>query len=680
MSARRAPVARSYVDALGTVRNAAPETVERFEALLEDEPRGFVAAATVLREHEPLAVDVTLPAMSWPETLRWTLEREDGSSEEGTVALRDAQVVSADHRPEATYDTRRIAIAGPQPLGLHGLALIVDAYGRGTTHLAVVPERAFPARGRTWGIALQLYTLRSLRNHGIGDFADLRAVCRLLGERGASYVGINPLHAPFRTDPEAASPYAASSRVWLNWLSIALDDVPEYDRSPAQTAISDEGRIASLAAVRAAADVEYTGVAAYKDAVLRACFSALDDDPVRHAAFEAWCTAQGPPLARFAVFESLAARFGRELGDWPATFRNPASADVALFAAGENDEIAFAMYLQWLAAEQLAAVAQDAARHGVRLYRDLAVGVDANAADVWADAEGYVAEVSVGAPPDILNTLGQDWGLPPLHPHGLARGGYAELLAMIQANCRNAGALRIDHAFSLARLYWIPRGGDPRSGTYVGYPLDDLRGIVALASVRERCVVVGEDLGTVPDGFRDLMEATGILSYRVLLFERRSDGTFAAPDEYPEAALATSGTHDLPTIAAWLRGEDADLRHRLGMLETALESERAARERERALLLDTLVAHGDLAAGERDDDVAVVVAANRYLAATPCAIVMAQLDDLLEERAPVNVPGTSTEYPNWRRKLATSVEALASDPRLIRLCTTLQQLRPRDGT
>src|SRR5665213_47282 len=198
--------------------------------------------------------------------------------------------------------------------------------------------------------------------------------------RGASYVGINPLHAPFRTDPEAASPYAASSRVWLNWLSIALDDVPEYDRSPAQTAISDEGRIASLAALRAAADVEYTGVAAYKDAVLRACFSALDDDPVRHAAFEAWCTAQGPPLARFAVFESLAARFGRELGDWPATFRNPASADVALFAAGENDEIAFAMYLQWLAAEQLAAVAQDAARHGVRLYRDLAVGVDANAA------------------------------------------------------------------------------------------------------------------------------------------------------------------------------------------------------------------------------------------------------------------------------------------------------------
>jgi 4-alpha-glucanotransferase len=677
MSAR---VLRSYVDALGTERTAAPETVARFESLVADEPHHFVAPCIVVRENEPLALDVTLPAMSWTENLQWSLVREDGETAEGTLPLRDAPVLAADHREQSTYDTRRVAIAPPLPLGTHRLALSVVAYARETVHVVVVPERAFAPHGRTWGIAVQIYTLRSARNDGIGDYADLRAVCRLLGERGASYVGINPLHATFRDDPEAASPYAASSRRWLNWLYVALDDVPESTGARVREILARPERAGVLARLRAADNVDYAGVAAAKDEVLRACFAALDGDEKRRDAFAAWCAAQGEPLLRFAAFEALVARFGRKLDEWPQTFRTPSSPDVALFAAAEDAAVRYAMYLQWLAAEQLDAVDADAARYGVRLYRDLAVGVDANSADVWADSEAYVADVSVGAPPDVLNTLGQDWGLPPLDPRGLAREGYAELLALVQSNCHAAGALRIDHAFSLARLYWIPRGGDPRSGTYVEYPLDDVRGIVALASVRERCVVIGEDLGTVPEGFRERMEATGILSYRIVFFERRLDGTFVPPEEYPALALAASGTHDLPTIPAWLRGEDVDLRDRLQMLETPLADERAARDRERALFLDTLVAHGDLAASDRDDDTAVIVAANRYLAATPCAIVMAQLDDVLAERAPVNVPGTSTQYPNWRRKLGTAVDALASDDRLRRLCTALAELRPRIGT
>ena len=486
-------------------------------------------------------------------------------------------MLSADHRVESTYDTRRVAIAGPQPLGAHRLALTVDAYARAVVHVVVVPERAHPPAGRTWGIAFQLYTLRSERNDGIGDFADLRAVCRLLGERGASYVGINPLHATFRSDPEAASPYAASSRIWLNWLYIALDDVPEARDASVRAIVKRPAHRNRLEALRTAELVDYAGVAAVKDEVLRACFAVLAKDGERREAFDAWCAAKGDALVRFATFETLVARFGRDAGAWPRTFRTPTSPDIALFAASEHDEVRYAMYLQWIAAEQLAAVADDAAQHGVRLYRDLAVGVDLNSADVWADANAYVAEVSVGAPPDVLNTLGQDWGLPPLDPRGLAQDGYAELLALVQSNCHDAGALRIDHAFSLARLYWIPRGGDARSGTYVDYPLDDLRGIVALASMREQCVVIGEDLGTVPEGFRETMEATGVLSYRILFFERRLDGTFVPPEEYPALALAASGTHDLPTIPAWLRGEDVELRDRLGLLETPLEHEQAAR-------------------------------------------------------------------------------------------------------
>jgi 4-alpha-glucanotransferase len=671
-------VARSYVDALGTPRDAAPETVARFEQILAEEPHHVVEPVLVLCEGEPLAVELTLPAMSWPESVRWTLVREDGQGQDGELPLREAQVVRARTGPDGTvFDTRRITLGGPLPLGIHRLALTVDAYARADVHVVVVPARAYLPQGRTWGIALQLYTLRSARNHGIGDFADLRAVCRLLGERGATYAGINPLHAPFRTDPEAASPYAASSRRWLNYLYVALDNVPEARDSRVRALLEDVSHREQVARLQATADVDYTGVAALKDAVLRACFDALADDAARLAAFEGWCAEQGDPLARFAAFEAIVARYGRDLSAWPAALRTPTSPDVALFAAAEEHEVRYAKYLQWLAAEQLEAVAADAEQHGVRLYRDLAVGVDANAADVWVDADAYVADVSVGAPPDVLNTLGQDWGLPPLDPRGLARDGYAELLAVVQSNCHDAGALRIDHAFSLARLYWIPRGAGARDGTYVTYPLDDLAGVVALAGVRERCVVIGEDLGTVPERFRERMEERGILSYRILFFERRLDGSFVPPDEYPALALAASGTHDLPTIPAWLRGEDLTLRDRLGLLETPLADAQAARERDRAAFLDALVAHGDLASAERGDDTAVVVAANRYLAATPCAIVMAQLDDVLGERAPVNVPGTSTEYPNWRRKLGTDVESLAADPRLHRLCTTLAELRPR---
>ena len=265
-----------------------------------------------------------------------------------------------------------------------------------------------------------------------------------------------------------------------------------------------------------------------------------------------------------------------------------------------------------------------------------------------------------------------------LSPRWLLRRGYRDLLALLQANCRNAGALRIDHAFSLARLYWIPRGGDPRAGTYVGYPLDDLRGIVALASVRERCVVIGEDLGTVPEGFRERMEETGILSYRILFFERRDDGTFIPPEQYPHAALAASGTHDLPTLPAWLRGEDVDLRDRLGLPRDARRAgahrartrpQHAARRVDRARDLDP---------AQRSDDAAVVIAANRYLAATPCAIVMAQLDDVLGERAPVNVPGTSTQYPNWRRKLGTSPSKRCRPTSVSESSATLcEELRPK---
>jgi len=672
------PVARRYIDALGQEREAPPQTVAHFDALVHNDPLAFAPPTVVVRVDEPLTIPVTVPAERWNETLRWTLDTAEGERRSGTAALRDAPVIATAQDNGRPFDTRGVVVPEPLPLGRHAIVLELAPHAHARVTILVVPPRAYPPQGRTWGVALQLYTLRSQRNLGIGDFADLRTVCALLGARGASYVGINPLHAPFRCDPEAASPYAASSRRWLNWLAIAVDDVPESRAAVVRSRLDDRVLQARVSAVRGTDDVDYAGVSDIKDALLRACYAALADDRDRSTAFAAWRNEQGEALWRFAAFEVLVEKHGRDLTAWPTALQSPDSPDVALAIADQTPELGYAMYLQWLADEQLAAVSAAAAAQGIAIYRDLAVGVDAGAADVWADRGAYVDAVRVGAPPDVLNTQGQDWGLPPLHPGALAQDGYGDLLALVEANCRHAGALRIDHAFSLARLYWIPAGAGAGEGTYVGYPLDDLRGVVALASVRERCVVIGEDLGTVPEGFRERMEATGILAYRILFFERHDDGTFMAPEEYPAAALAASGTHDLATIPAWLQADDLVLRERLGLARQPLATEQAIRDRDRALLLDTLVRHGDLAGNERDDETAIVVAANRYLAAAPCAIVMGQLDDILGERNPVNVPGTSHEYPNWRRKLSTTVEALPDDLRLARLCTAFNELRPRE--
>jgi 4-alpha-glucanotransferase len=304
------------------------------------------------------------------------------------------------------------------------------------------------------------------------------------------------------------------------------------------------------------------------------------------------------------------------------------------------------------------------------------VGVESGAAEAWGSAD-YVTTASVGAPPDLLNTLGQDWGLPPLSPATLERNAYATFAGLLADNMRDAGALRIDHAMSLMRLFWIPHGGRPTEGAYVSYPFEDLLGIVVRESARAHCIVIGEDLGTVPPGFRDKMTANNILSYRILLFERDDRGAFLPPDAYPELALAAAGTHDLPPLAGWLEGEDIGLHERLRLIDgnTARQT-REAREAGVAQLRAALVASGDLRDGS-PDTTAVVLAAYSYLARSPARIVMLQIEDALGERTPVNIPGTHREYPNWRRKLRDDLDTIATDGRFERFARTLRELRPR---
>lgn len=548
--------------------------------------------------------------------------------------------------------------------------------------------------GRAWGFALNLYALRSERNWGVGDFGDLRAFVRYAVSAGADVVGLGPLHALHYSEPESASPYAPTSRYFLNPLYIDVAATAEFTADiPAAAAL--RGRVASsplaetLAALRAAPEVAYTRVARVKWSALEACyeiFSAVGS--ARSDAFRAFIERGGTRLERFALYQALSERFVQEDARahgwtrWPHGFRDPDGASVRTFAATMRRRIDYFKYLQWVASEQLAQVAAEAKTLAIGLYLDVAVGVDGDGADVWSDRSAYVLDETVGAPPDALGPLGQNWGLAAPDPQAMLRDGGAAFAELLASGMAHAGALRLDHAMALLRLFRIPRGKPATQGTYVDYPFEALLAIAASQSKRARCLIVGEDLGTVPDGFRERMECARILSYRLLLFERDADLRFKAPSLYPPLALATATTHDLPTLTGWALGCDLDTRERMGLMTT--EHKRRARELRRgevAQLLDALRGHGDLDGAtyevlHRSLDVPpvdaslyvpLVRAAYRYLAATPARLVLVQLDDALGELAQINLPGTHGEYPNWRRKNALDLAGIAADPRMAAL-------------
>ena len=668
-------VGESYTDALGMERIVSADTRAKFIAALTIAPQSGIAPVTrVLRDGDPLTIDITLAAEHWDEDILWTVTDDRGTVKAGTLALRDTPVVRFFERDGTTVDTRRITLPFTVSANSYRVTLDVRTFGHAGVGVIAAPRRAYLPRrqGRIWGLAVQLYTLRSQRNWGIGDFTDLERMCEIAGAAGASLVGINPLHASHRSDPEAASPYAPTSRRFLNWLAIDIAAVPEAADPDVQHYIASVAE--DLEALRAKAFVDYTGVAMVKAPALKLCFAGLRGE--RTAAFAEFMERGGPGLLHFATHETIVARYGRNNAMWPPALRANETGAIAAFRRAEPRAIEFSMYLQWIAAEQLDDVAATAKSHGVGLYRDLAVGVESGGAEAWGTSD-YIMTASVGAPPDLLNTLGQDWGLPPLSPATLSRDGYAAFAGLLADNMIDAAALRMDHAMSLMRLFWIPEGGKPADGAYVTYPFDDLLAILAQESVRAKCMIIGEDLGTVPPGFREKMAANNVLSYRILLFERDGNGRFLPPEEYPELALAATGTHDLPPLTGWLEGDDIALHKRLGLLGDAEADQiQAGRTGSVAALMEALRSTGDLGAAEESTG-AIVLGAYRYLARSPARIVMLQIEDALGEHTPVNIPGTNLEYPNWRRKLRDELETIATDGRLERFASALRELRPR---
>jgi 4-alpha-glucanotransferase len=505
--------------------------------------------------------------------------------------------------------------------------------------------------GRSWGFAVQLYSLRSRQSWGYGDLGDLADLATWSAtDLGAHFVLINPLHAAEPLPPLSASPYLPMSRRFTSPLYLRIEDIPEY----ASLTAGDRVRIDSLAAPLRARNA--TSELLDRDAVWRAKRAALEiiyRQPLslaRRAQFGAYQAREGQDLADWALWCALAEIHGPDWRTWPPQLRTVRNAEVSPERARLDSQVQFHAWLQWLAEGQLAGAQQAARAAGMRIgiIRDLAVGCHPGGADAWAWRDVLVEGVSVGAPPDEFNQLGQDWNQPPWHPERLAGQGYAPLADLIGASLRHAGGLRVDHVMSLLRLWWVPAGLSPDRGTYVRFDHQAMVGQLTSQAVAAGALAIGEDLGTVDDWIRDYLAGRGVLGTSMMWFERGPDGEPLPPGKWRRNCLAMVGTHDVPPIAAFVTGEQVDLRFRLGLLTRSYQAERAEAESAVAAWRDALAAEGLVPAGRLPGPAEFTVACYAFLARTPALLVGVSLADAVGDRRPQNIPGTTDEYPNWR--------------------------------
>ena len=690
---RSPDTARHLLRALGISSDSDAEIAASLVLLAEEAWRETLPPVIVAKEASPICVPVRLAAPTAARSLRWSIDLEGGPRAAGESRLQDLCVEATRDIAGSTIALYRLQLPR-QPLGHHRLRVALT--NEAAADLIVAPARCHLPDNRStprfWGISTQLYTVRSDKNWGIGDFGDLSALVHWSAACGAGVVGVNPLHALFLDAPESASPYSPSSRLFLNPLYLDVTAIPDFAESEAARFLANSSATAeALDTARRSSFVSYATVAATKLAVLeelyrhfRTTHARADDEHGR--AFRRFVNGGGVSLNRFATFQTLCETFAtHNWMRWPDRSSDPNSDEVVRFTRDREDRLSFYQYLQWQCEIQLAAVAVSAKMQemALGLYRDLAVSVDVSSSDHWANQECFLRDTRVGAPPDPFNEKGQEWGIIPLNPRRLRSAGYAHFIALLQANMRHAGALRVDHVMGWQRLFVIPAGASPVEGAYLRFPLDDLLSIAALESERNKCIVIGEDLGTVPAGLRERMMEANVLSCRVLYFEQHH-GRFRKPAEFPELAAVSATTHDLATLRGYWTGEDIALKTSLGIFKSAEEAERARSERERdkQLLVEALGNEGLLPSGLRHGDTAkapwsaeIAAAVHIYLARSPALLLTVQLDDLADEKQQPNLPGTAAEYPNWRRRLDRTLKDIAADPVIADVFTAIAQAR-----
>jgi 4-alpha-glucanotransferase len=598
------------------------------DALPVRKPYRFLEQAVVIRSGRPARTELS-HAATFP--LRWKI-------------VAGLKVIAVGE----THD-RVIGWPADLPVGSYRLHLTDASSCTEEAPLIVASPSAFDGDfDRCWLLAVQLYGVRSARNWGIGDFTDLAGLIELAGHLGADGVGLNPLHALFDDRPADCSPYSPNSRLFLNALYIDVEKLPEFQRGIFATSSKD------IARLRASDTVDYIGVAELKWRALRLAFETFKAgaNNARRQDFEKFRAERAPLLSRFACFEVLRHKFNKPWWEWPEEWRKPDDVKFARLRAGTDAaEIEFVEFVQWTADRQLQSCRDLAARRGmkVRLYLDVAVGVQADGFDAWNEQVAISRHLAVGAPPDSLNTSGQNWGLAGFNAAGLEIKSFEPYRDMLRASMRYAGAIRLDHVLGLKRLYLVPHGFAADNGAYVQMPFEALLAATALESVAHRCVVIGEDLGTVPEGFREQIADWGIWSYQVMMFERDDQGKFCDIDHYAPNALVTFNTHDLSTYAGWRSFSDLALKRSLGIDPGESDD---ARWHALALLTDVLRHHGI----DRHDLNAVV----GFLARTRSRLLAISLEDLLGVIDQPNIPGTVNEHPNWRQRLPLAIDEIAS--------------------
>jgi len=631
-----------------------------------------------------VGVEINVTAREFGAAVVWSVRLEDGSRQDGATSTADCPEIWRGEVEGAWITRRRFDLPIDLPAGYHELEAKIAGGGADRCLLIISPPQCYEpasiiAGGKLWGVAVQLYTLRSRDNWGVGDFNDLRTLIRWAASHGAGFIGLNPLHALAPADPERSSPYSASSRHFLNVLYIAVPSVPEFEScAAARERLADPAIAQRLRELRDRGLVDYRGVADLKFDILALLYRDFCD---RHLAFgtdrardfRAFVAAGGDLLQNHARFDALEGYFRATLGvasgwqSWPQEYQEVNGRAAARFAAAHRREVEFYAYLQWLAHDQLRGAQALTRELGmpIGLYGDYAVGANPSGSETWTDQSSYCMRAEIGAPPDPLALKGQGWGIPPQDPSVMEAQRLQGFVRLIRDNMRYYGAIRLDHVMSLCRLWWVAAGSPPTEGAYVHYPLQQLLTVLSLESARCACLIVGEDLGVVPDEMRRAMPEYGLYHYKVLLFEKL-EGRFRRPADYVRGALATVTTHDMPTLRSYWEGRDIELRRRLNLYPSVeVESDVVReRERDRELLLEALQEQGLKPAHPATPfepfTAELAQALHLYLARSATVLTALQIEDLLGMIEPVNVPGTDREYPNWQRKVTADIEDMAA--------------------
>ncbi len=630
---------------------------------------------------------LNLPADTLGLRAHITVRRETGETEEFGLNLWDLPQTASIEMDGRTWVRKQVSLPVGLPLGYHEISAAVGSASAVTRYI-VTPERAYSdphlgRGGRVAGVAVSLYGVRSQRNWGCGDFRDLHSVIDWVsGQMGASFVGLNPLHAIHNRRPFNTSPYLPNCIFYQNFLYLDIEGMEDYSNCARAQAMRASPEVSSeIEALRSAEFVDYERVAALKLRFLKIVFARFLRErragSARAREFDRFLAREGDLLEKFALYCALDEHLHREnpglwiWPDWPAPYREPGSPESLAFRQKHWRTVLFYQFLQWQIDLQLAAAQQHARdrRLSIGLYHDLALATDKFGSDLWAHRPFYVSGCRVGSPPDDFAPQGQDWGFPPPNAERHRETGYRLFAESIRRNCRHGGALRIDHVMRLFRLYWIPDQVDATQGAYVKEFNYDFVRILALESVRNRVVVVGEDLGTVEPAVRETLARFGILSYRLFYFEKNEAGEFRRYDEYPVQALVSSTTHDLPTLAGFWVSADIEARHAAAVVDdTSYRAQLEGREREKQKMLDSLFALGLLRAdlprsaaayGELTGELHNAIVG--FLALTPSQLLAINQEDLTKELSQQNLPGTTWQYQNWGRKMRFTVEQLQND-------------------